>query len=139
MFQLDDKFLEELGLAALPQEQKQEFLRHVYSQLEIRVGTELSEGLSDEQLAEFESFINRETDKVMAWISQYAPQYDSDPVYVKLRSSAPENADMDAILAEFASLKWLNLNRPDYQDVVRRVLEDLKKEISENRDAILGL
>jgi hypothetical protein len=30
------------------------------------------------------------------------------------------------------------VNRPDYRDVVAAVLEELKKEIIANRDAILG-
>ena len=44
MFQLDDKFLEEVGLGSLPADQKQAFLAHLREQLELRVGTQLSEG-----------------------------------------------------------------------------------------------
>ena len=50
MFQLDDKFLEEVGLGSLPADQKQAFLAHLREQLELRVGTQLSEGLSDAPL-----------------------------------------------------------------------------------------
>ena len=56
MFQLDDKFLEEVGLGSLPDDQKKLFLDHFREQLELRVGLQLSEGLSEMQLAEFESF-----------------------------------------------------------------------------------
>ena len=55
MFHLDDNFLQEVGLEALPQNQRQAFLEQVYSSLEGRVGVQLSEGLSDNQLEEFES------------------------------------------------------------------------------------
>ena len=54
MFHLDDNFLQEVGLEALPQNQRQAFLEQVYSSLEGRVGVQLSEGLSDNQLEEFE-------------------------------------------------------------------------------------
>ena len=139
MFQLDDNFLDELGLSNLPADQKRAFLEHVYSQLELRVGTRLSEGLSSEQLAEFESFIDRDMEKVRAWISAHAPDYQTDPAYIQMRESAQaQGADEDAILAEYASLKWLNLNRPDYRDVVKQVLDEIKQEIIGNRDAILG-
>lgn len=139
MFQLDDNFLEELGLGQLPADQKKAFLEHVYSQLELRVGTRLSEGLSTEQLAEFESFIDRDMEKVRAWIQANAPDYLNDSVYVKMRESAlAQGADEDAILAEYASLKWLNLNRPDYREVVKQVLAEIKQEILNNRDAILA-
>jgi hypothetical protein len=138
MFRLDDSFLQELGLDTLPAEQKQAFLDHIYSQLEQRVGNRLSEGLTDAQLAEFESFVDRNQEKVHAWISTYAPAYATDPIFSEVRSKAADGADPLAILAEYASLKWLNLNRPDYKQVVASVLEDLKQEIRTNRDAILG-
>lgn len=138
MFQLDDNFLEELGLSGLPPEQKQAFLEHVYSQLELRVGTRLSEGLSDAQLSEFESFIDRDAEKVRNWISINAPEYQNDPTYMQLRQAAGEGIDENSLLAEYASLKWLNLNRPDYRDVVKQVFDEIKQEISGNKDAILG-
>ncbi len=50
MFQLDDKFLQDLGLDQVPEEQRQAFLQHIYNELELRVGTELSDGMSDAQL-----------------------------------------------------------------------------------------
>ena len=60
MFQLDDKFLEEIGLNSLPEEQKKPFLQHIYDELELRVGTKLSDGMTDEQLEEFESIIAKD-------------------------------------------------------------------------------
>ena len=138
MFQLDDNFLQELGLGQLPEEQRKAFLEHVYSQLELRVGTRLSEGLSDEQLAEFESFIDRDADKVQAWVGKNAPNYQSDSAYQQIVQAAGQAADENAVLAEYASLKWLGLNRPDYREVVKQTLEELKQEIINNRAAILG-
>jgi hypothetical protein len=138
MFQLDDKFLQELGLDQLPEDQKQAFKEHIYSELELRVGTRLSDGLTEAQLTEFESFVDRDNEKVYTWISTNVPDYQSDPSYQQLRSSVPSDADPSAVLAEYASLKWLSLNRPDYRQVVAAVLEELKAEIVGNRDAILG-
>lgn len=138
MFQLDDKFLQELGVDQLPEDQKQAFKEHIYSELELRVGTRLSEGLSEAQLAEFESFVDRDDEKVLAWISRYVPDYQNDESFRQLQSTAPQGVDMSVLLAEFASLKWLNINRPDYRDVVRDTLEDLKREITSNRDVIMG-
>jgi hypothetical protein len=138
MFKLDDNFLEELGLGQLPAEQKQAFLEHVYGQLELRVGTRLSDGLSDEQLSEFESFIDRDSEKVRQWISEHAADYRNDPTFQQISQSAPQGTSEDDILAEYASLKWLSLNRPDYREVVRVVLDEIKQEIISNRDTILG-
>lgn len=138
MFQLDDQFLQDVGLGNLPEDQKKLFLDHFREQLELRVGTRLSEGLSDEQLQEFESFIDRNEEKVNAWVAANVPGYEQDQIYQQLKAGAPENIPQSVVLAEYASLKWLGLNRPNYKDVVTQTLAELKAEIIANRDAILG-
>ena len=42
MFQLDDNFLQEVGLGSLPDDQKQAFLAHFREQLDMMVGTKFS-------------------------------------------------------------------------------------------------
>ena len=42
-----------------------------------------------------------------------------------------------ALMSQFGALKWLQKNRPDYQDVVRHTLDELKQEIISSRDAIM--
>ena len=138
MFQLDDKFLQDVGLGSLPEEQKKAFLDHFREQLELRVGTKLSDGLSDAQLEEFESFIDRNEEKVTNWVQTNVPDYENDQIYQQLKSGAPENIPPLVVLSEYASLKWLGMNRPDYREVVAQTMEELKKEITTNRDAILG-
>ena len=139
MFQLDDKFLQDVGLGNLPDDQKKLFLDHFREQLELRVGTRLSEGLSDAQLEEFESFIDRKDDRVNAWLTANVPNYEEDTIYQQLKSGAPAEIPQNVVLAEYASLKWLGLNRPDYKDVVTQTMAELKSEIIANRDAILGI
>ncbi|HSW77416.1 MAG TPA: DUF5663 domain-containing protein [Candidatus Chromulinivoraceae bacterium] len=138
MFQLDEQFLKDLGLDQLPEDQKQAFLDHIYNELELRVGVRLSDGLSDDQLKEFESFVDRDDTKVQEWVTKNAPDYPNDPSYQQLKQNAPEGADDVVVLAEYASLKWLGLNRPNYRDVVSQVLEELKQEITTNKGTILG-
>ncbi len=138
MFQLDDQFLQDVGLGAMPEEQKKAFLQHIYSELELRVGTKLSEGLSDEQMAEFESFIDRVADKVEAWFGEHLPNYTEQTDYQELKKTAPASASALDVLCEYGSLKWLELNRPDYREVVAAELEKMKQEITQNKDSLLG-
>lgn len=138
MFQLDDKFLQDIGLGALPEDQRKAFLQHIYDELELRVGTKLSEGMSEQQMSEFESFVDRDEDKVRAWFAAHLPDYAARPDYQQFASSAPEGTDEVAILSEYASLKWLELNRPDYRQIVAQELEALKQEIISQKDTILG-
>lgn len=138
MFQLDDQFLQDIGLADLPEEQKKPFLQHVYDQLEYRVGVRLSEGMSDAQLEEFEAIIDKKQEVIDAWIAQYAPDYATDQLFQKIQE-ASGLSEIDPILrSEYAATKWLEVNRPDYRDVVAQTLDELKQEIVQSKDAILG-
>lgn len=139
MFQLDDQFLQDLGLAQLPEDQKQAFLAHILETLEERVGMRLSDGLSDAQLAEFESIIDKQPGAVEAWLAANAPNYREDPLYVRLQETTETAGDNPPDLAaEFAATKWLETNRPDYRQVVAEVLDALKREIMGSRDQLLG-
>lgn len=138
MFQLDDQFLQDIGLSALPEEQKKPFLQHVYDQLEYRVGLRLSEGMSDEQLEQFEAIIDKKPDVIDAWVMQYAPNYTADELFTKIQVASGLAATDPLIKSEYAATKWLEVNRPDYRDVVAKTLEELKAEIGQNREAILG-
>ena len=112
MFQLDDKFLQDVGLGDLPEDQKQAFLQHIYSELELRVGTKL--------------------------FDRYLANYRELPDFQSLRASAPADVSDLVVLSEYGSLKWLEMNRPDYKQVVANEVATLKAEITQNRDSILG-
>ena len=88
MFQLDEKFLDDVGLSSLPEEQRKPFLQHVYSELELRVGTKLSEGMTEKQLSEFEAIIDRAEGAVDRWLSENAIDYHNDPLYEKIKSAS---------------------------------------------------
>jgi hypothetical protein len=129
VFALDDQFLVDVGLAELPQEDRAAFLQHVYETLELRVGTALSDGMSDAQLAEYESIIDRDVQRVTAWLDAHAPDFLDDPSYVRLARALEDKATQTDVVCEYASTKWLEVNRPDYRDLVKAVFEEMKNEI----------
>lgn len=137
MFQLDDKFLQDIGLGELPEEQKKAFLQHIYSELELRVGTKLSDGMTDYQLQEFEQIIDRKEDAVNAWLAQHAPNYVQEEAFQRLAAATKLEPTNIALKAEYTATKWLELNRPDYRDVVAQTLAELKQEITANKETIL--
>lgn len=76
MLQIDDKFLETLGLGALPQEEKEKMKAHVYETLEMQVGMRLASGMTDEQLNEFESLMNNNDESgALKWLESNFPNY----------------------------------------------------------------
>ena len=71
--EFDEKFLQEMGLSAMPEEQKQKFLDYIQKELEIRIGERISRGLTEVQLNEFDMI----TDPAEAskWLEKNRPDY----------------------------------------------------------------
>lgn len=138
MFQLDDQFLNDVGLGNLPEEQKKPFLQHTYDQLEYKVGIRLSEGMTDDQLTEFEAIIDRKSEVITPWLQANAPNYQNEEVFTRLMEASKLASSDPGLQAEYAATKWLEVNRPDYRNVVAATLDEIKSEIVKNKDAILG-
>jgi archaellum component FlaC len=76
MFKLDDNLLRELGLGSLPTDEKNKMLGHIYETLEMRVGMKLAEQMSNEQLDEFEAFIDKNDEAgALKWLETNFPNY----------------------------------------------------------------
>ena len=71
--QFDEKFLQEMGLSAMPEDEKQKFLNYIQEEVEVRIGERISRGLTNMQLAEFDAI----TDPVEAarWLEKNRPDY----------------------------------------------------------------
>lgn len=97
MFKLDNNFLKELGLDGLPAEEKNKMLTHVYETLEMRVGMKLAEQMSDEQLDEFEAYVNKDDQEgALKWLETNFPNYkevvanELDALKNEIKSNAEE-------------------------------------------------
>lgn len=76
MFKLDDNLLIELGLGSLPATEKNRMLSHIYETLEMRVGMKLAQRMTNEQLDEFEAFIDRNDEAgALKWLESNFPNY----------------------------------------------------------------
>ena len=71
--QFDDKFLQEMGLQAMPEDQKQAFLDYIQEELEIRIGERISRGLSEVQLNEFDMI--SDPAEAAEWLEKNRPDY----------------------------------------------------------------
>lgn len=109
MIRLDDSLLQDLGLGSLPPAEKNALLRHIYETLELRVGMQLAEKMSEAQLKEFEQLMPTETD---------TPD---------MRTQKEQSA-----------LTWLSTNFPNYKQVVADELEKLKAEVKQAAPQILA-
>jgi len=73
---IDESLLDELGLTALPKDEKTSLLRHIYETLEMRVGMRLADQMTNAQLDEFERFFNAQDDAgAFRWLETNFPNY----------------------------------------------------------------
>lgn len=119
MIKLDDNLLAELGLQALPAEEKKALLKHIYETLEMRVGTTLARQMTDAQLDEFESFINSNDEAgALRWLETNFPNYkdvvaqEFEVLKNEIRQAAPQ------ILAGAQTQQQQQMQQPQYQQPV---------------------
>ncbi len=97
MFKLDDNLLQELGLGALSAEEKNKMLTHIYETLEMRVGMKLAEQMTNEQLDEFEAYIDKNDEPgALKWLETNFPNYkqvvadELEKLKYEIKQSAPQ-------------------------------------------------
>lgn len=71
--QFDEKFLQEMGLSAMPEDQKQKFLDYIQEELEVRIGERISKGLTEVQLNEFDMITDPR--EAANWLEKNRPDY----------------------------------------------------------------
>ncbi len=76
MLKIDNSLLEEVGLATLPANEKNSFLKHIYETLEMRVGIRLADQMTNQQLDEFEKYFEAKDDAgAFKWLETNFPNY----------------------------------------------------------------
>lgn len=135
----DQQFLIDCGLGSLDAETARSLLVSAQQQMEERVGSRLSEGLSDEQMDEFDSFVSRDDQRVDAWLAANSPGYEQDPIYQQLKGGAPAAFPANVLRAEYCSLVWLSIHRPGYRQVTEEEFERIKSELTARAPDILAV
>lgn len=137
MIKIDEQFLEEVGLANMPEEEKKAFMAHAQEELEVRVGEKMAEGLTVAQLEEFDGIMNMDRN-VMIRILARMGDYRKDELYARILKRHGVTEGTMEILSEFLSVKWIQEHRPDYAEVAEQVAQELKMEIMGSRAEIAG-
>ncbi len=71
--EFDEKFLQEMGLSAMPEEEKQKFLDYIQEELEVRIGERISKGLTEVQLNEFDMIEDQA--EAAKWLEKNRPDF----------------------------------------------------------------
>ena len=136
MFELDDSFLDEVGLTNMPEEQKGDFLAYAQDQLETRIGEKMSEGVDEAKLEDFDKITENDQDV----IARYLPQnYVQDPLYQNLKQNMAEaGLTNESVESQYAMVRWLNAYCPNYAQIAQDVANGLRDEIMAGRADILA-
>ena len=137
MFELDERFFDEIGVNRMPEKEREEFKKHIQDEVEVRVGERISDGISAEKLDEFEMIVDGDSDFIQNLVLNNSPNYKNDEIYMAFvgQNDGQESAE---IIAEYAAMKWLQINRPDFQQLVAIVMDEMKSELRANMDKIIG-
>jgi hypothetical protein len=103
VLKIDSALLHEIGLGALPEPVASDLLRHIYETLEMRVGVQLADAMTNDQLDEFERYFEAKDDSgAFAWLETNFPNY-QEIVATQFAALKQEiAANSDAILASAA-------------------------------------
>ena len=135
MIRVDENFLRETGLGDLDEMQKTAFIEEAQRLLENRIGEKLSEGLSLEQLEEFDGIMKKDKNVMIKALAKLG-DYRIDEVYQNLLKRYGVTEGTVDILSEYLSVKWIQTNRPNYAEVSRQVFEELKQEVRTSSEEI---
>ncbi len=137
MFELDDRFFDEIGLSQMPEAEKASFRDHIQEEIQVRIGERISDGMTVETMQEFENIIDNIPGYVAEWLAKHSPNYTEDNIFTALKAQFPD-AREEQILSEYAAMKWLSTNRPDFTQIIATVVDEMKRELRSNTDRILG-
>ena len=138
MIKVDDKFLVEVGLQNVPEPQRTAFMTEIQEELENRVGEKMSEGMTSEQLEEFDGIMQKDRNVMIKFLTKLG-DYRQDEVYQKLLQKYNVTEGTLEILGEYLSVKWIQLNRPDYAKVAQDIEAEFKQEIINAHDEIMAI
>lgn len=140
MFQVDDAFLESVGydLAALSEEQKDEYRGKIITELHARASEELTRRLDDNDALEMAEIAENPA-RARSWLQEFHSDYRDREEY-KLIAANMDSED-DA-LAFYATALWLSYAVPDYPQIMQAVMQDYHASLVERHErarAALGL
>ena len=132
-----DKLFEEIGLGSLPSENKTVLREHIHNELEMRFGEKLLAGMSDDLIDEFDNFVDQNVEGMQKWYENNFPDYKERDGYKKFVAENPEALEQ-TLIAEYGAMKWLEKNCPEHPTVVKETFEEIKDEIRQNKEELLG-
>lgn len=104
---------------------KDEIFQRIYDELSERVGREISSGLSEETLNEFDAIWDGSEEQCLEMSARLSKK-------VLRRCQDITGAYNIKQLRKELWSRWININRPDYRTIVQKEMVTMKKELIED-------
>lgn len=137
MLKLNNDFLLEMGLGDMAEEHKKPFLKYIYEQLELRVGEVISKGMTPDQIDEFKRIAANDSAFSSRWLSENDPAYRTNSLFINILESTGYDEHDPRALINYVSARWLQLNKPDYSQIVANEISNIRREITANRHKLI--
>jgi hypothetical protein len=124
MFGIDDKFLEEIGIANMPEPARGQLVEGIQQTIQDRVLIQLADQINEFLTDELEQ-INSSPEFAEHWLKKNLPHYAGSSDYKQFA----ENIPAENVTQLYAQTKWFEMNLPTYPATVAQVIDDVKQEL----------
>jgi len=125
MFQVDDSFQQEVGIANMPAEAKAKLIEGITKMINDRVLIKLSDQITNEKIDELEKISTDDT-AAKTWLMANIPNYAASEEFVQFSKQIGADANPETM---FAINKWFMTNLPTYPSVLEATVQEVKEEL----------
>lgn len=94
-----------------------------------RIGENLSSGLNEQQINEYQAIIDGNQAVIDAWLEQNVPDYKESPIYQEIDAGFATDPDQVPADKAFAAMAWVQQHTPDALETIEKVLTDYGNEL----------
>lgn len=127
MFNIDEKFMEEVGILSMPKEARDQLVAGIEESIKNRVLIALADDLNDFMVQELEN-MGESAEFAKQWLSKNLPHYAGSNEFKQFseKISPVEGTSVEQL---YAYTKWFEMNVPTFGTVLEGVKSQLKQEL----------
>ncbi|HRN90255.1 MAG TPA: hypothetical protein PK265_00540 [Candidatus Saccharibacteria bacterium] len=129
MFDIDDKFMEEIGILTMPKEARDQLVAGIEQSIKNKVFIAVADDLNDFLQSELES-IGESQEFAKDWLSRNLPHYDGSNEFTQFSQRVGSQDDI-TVEQLYAYTKWFEMNIPTFGSILEQVKEQVKQELKQ--------
>ncbi|NCS83112.1 hypothetical protein GW746_01720, partial [Candidatus Saccharibacteria bacterium] len=116
----------QLGIGDRSEAEQEEII----TEAQRRLGEAISEGLSEQQLTEYQAIIDADQAVIDAWLEQNMPDYKETPLYQEAEAGFADDPDHTPGDKIVASAGWVQQNVPNLEEATKKTIEEYAQELT---------